>query len=48
MSVHFVMKRAIGGKIVQRLKRDGKKPVAENIVCKDEDSNYSLSITPAT
>ena len=29
-------------------KRDGKKPVAANMARKDEDSDYSLSITPAT
>ena len=28
-------------------KKDGKKPVAANMTHKDEDSNYSLSITPS-
>ena len=27
--------------------RDRKKPIAANMACKDEDSDYSLSITPA-
>ena len=27
-------------------KRDGKKPTVANMACKDEDSDYSLSITP--
>lgn len=48
MSVFFCHKRGYWRKDCPKAqKKDEKKPVASNMACKDEDSYYSLNITPA-